>query len=112
VSADLNTEGRHSAPQLRSGTPSSGPHKGTSGHLEDNPETQGELQVLFCSTAKFSDGNLKKPVKEGQAWWCTPVIPALRNQKWEKLKFQVSLGYPGRSRHKTKQTNEKTKTTK
>jgi hypothetical protein len=36
------------------------------------------------------------PQKEktwSQAWWCTPVIPALGRLRQEDHKFQTSLGY-------------------
>jgi hypothetical protein len=32
----------------------------------------------------------------GWAWWCTPVIPALRGLRREDREFKVNLGYRGR----------------
>jgi hypothetical protein len=32
----------------------------------------------------------------GWAWWCTPVIPALRGLRREDREFEVNLGYRGR----------------
>jgi hypothetical protein len=39
------------------------------------------------------------PSKQGlsQAWWCTPVIPALWELRQEDLEFQTSLGYTVKS---------------
>jgi hypothetical protein len=28
-----------------------------------------------------------------QAWWCNPVIPALRRLRWKEHEFEISLGY-------------------
>jgi hypothetical protein len=35
--------------------------------------------------------------KNGQAWWCTPIIPAVRRQRQEDQAFKASLGYIVRS---------------
>jgi hypothetical protein len=29
---------------------------------------------------------------QGQMWWCTPVIPALRRLRQEDQEFEASLG--------------------
>jgi hypothetical protein len=41
---------------------------------------------------KQKQNKTKKPTRS-QAWWCRPVIPALKTLRQEDLKFQASLDY-------------------
>jgi hypothetical protein len=49
-------------------------------------------------------------LKGNQAWWCTPVIPALRRLRQEDHEFKASLGYITTKKKKPK--NEQTNKTK
>jgi hypothetical protein len=44
-------------------------------------------------TWQSSRSALSKKLGFSQAWWCTPILPALRRLRQEDWKFKDSLGY-------------------
>jgi hypothetical protein len=50
---------------------------------------------------------LNQDAWDDQAWWYSPIIPALRRLRQENLKFKTRLGYIGRPCHKKPNKAEK-----
>jgi hypothetical protein len=51
----------------------------------------GETETLVKLGASVKEGSSRQKGERSQAWWCTPVIPALGRLRREDGKFQDSL---------------------
>jgi hypothetical protein len=54
------------------------------------------IKIASQKERKIASQNPGKESPKTLAWWCTPVIPALRRLRWKDREFEASLGYTAR----------------